>query len=101
MTGWESDVAAWRLYFDPRNAIDVYGKRRPGLYLELYGTPKYNYAGSQEYSEPTVMMTGSPKDKRGNGSALHSKAIKTREEFIAYAKQQSTRLVQPTKITLR
>src|SRR5690349_1285002 len=28
--GWESELAAWRLYFDARNAIDLYGKRRPG-----------------------------------------------------------------------
>ncbi|MGH9969511.1 MAG: DUF4861 family protein [Pyrinomonadaceae bacterium] len=41
--GWESDTAAWRLYFDQRNAIDLYGKRRPGLYLELFGAPEYDY----------------------------------------------------------
>ncbi len=26
--GWESERAAFRIYFDPRNAIDIYGKRR-------------------------------------------------------------------------
>src|SRR5437763_341015 len=26
-----------------RNAIDLYGKRRPGLYLELFGAPEYDY----------------------------------------------------------
>jgi hypothetical protein len=41
--GWESDITAWRLYFDKRNAIDLFGKRRPGLYLELFGTPEYDY----------------------------------------------------------
>jgi len=41
--GWESDLTAWRVYFDPRNAIDLFGKRRPGLHLELFGTPEYNY----------------------------------------------------------
>ncbi len=41
--GWESDINAWRIYFDKRNAIDLYGKRRPGLYLELFGQPEYNY----------------------------------------------------------
>jgi len=29
--GWESEATAWRIYFDKRNAIDVWGKRRPGL----------------------------------------------------------------------
>ena len=41
--GWESEVTAWRIYFDKRNAIDLYGKRRPGLYLELFGSPEYVY----------------------------------------------------------
>src|SRR5256884_3880792 len=41
--GWESEAAAWRVYFDKRNAIDVWGKRRPGLYLEMFGAPEYAY----------------------------------------------------------
>ncbi len=41
--GWESELTAWRLYFDARNAIDLYGKRRTGLYLERFGAPEYDY----------------------------------------------------------
>ena len=41
--GWESEATAWRIYFDKRNAIDVWGKRRPGLYLEIFGAPEYVY----------------------------------------------------------
>ncbi len=41
--GWESDVSAWRLYFDRRNAIDLFGKRRPGLYLDTFAVPGYDY----------------------------------------------------------
>jgi unsaturated chondroitin disaccharide hydrolase len=41
--GWESETTAWRIYFDQRNAIDVWGKRRPGLYLEMFGAPEYVY----------------------------------------------------------
>jgi unsaturated chondroitin disaccharide hydrolase len=40
---WESEASAWRIYFDKRNAIDFYGKRRPGLYLEMFGAPEYVY----------------------------------------------------------
>ena len=29
-----------RVDFDKRNAIDFYGKRRPGLYLEMFGAPE-------------------------------------------------------------
>jgi unsaturated chondroitin disaccharide hydrolase len=41
--GWESEQTAWRIYFDKRNAIDLYGKRRPGLYLDLFASPEYVY----------------------------------------------------------
>ena len=41
--GWESEETAWRIYFDKRNAIDLFGKRRPGLYLDLFASPKYVY----------------------------------------------------------
>lgn len=41
--GWESDLTAWRIYFDKRNAIDLFGKKRPGLYLEMFGTPDWDY----------------------------------------------------------
>src|SRR5712664_1991174 len=41
--GWESEANAWRIYFDKRNAIDLWGKRRPGLYLEMFGAPEYVY----------------------------------------------------------
>src|ERR1035438_9603956 len=41
--GWESEDIAWRIYFDKRNAIDIYGKRRPGLYLDVFAAPEYVY----------------------------------------------------------
>jgi unsaturated chondroitin disaccharide hydrolase len=41
--GWESEQTAWRIYFDKRNAIDLYGKRRPGMYLDLFAAPEYIY----------------------------------------------------------
>jgi unsaturated chondroitin disaccharide hydrolase len=41
--GWESERAAWRLYFDARNAIDLYGKKRATLLLQRFATPEYDY----------------------------------------------------------
>ena len=41
--GWESETTAWRIYFDRRNAIDLWGKRRPGLYLDVFASPEYGY----------------------------------------------------------
>ena len=41
--GWESDKNAWRIYFDPRNAIDLYGKRRALLMLKRFATAEFDY----------------------------------------------------------
>ncbi len=41
--GWESERTGWRLYFDQRNAVDLFGKRRPGLHLETFASPGYDY----------------------------------------------------------
>jgi unsaturated chondroitin disaccharide hydrolase len=41
--GWESDKNAWRIYFDPRNAIDLYGKRRSMLLLKRFAEPEFDY----------------------------------------------------------
>jgi unsaturated chondroitin disaccharide hydrolase len=62
--GWESEAYAWRIYFDARNAIDLYGKRRPGLYLELFGSPEYDYheespAGRDVYKIGEALGIGS------------------------------------------
>ena len=41
--GWESERIAFRIYLDPRNAIDIYAKRRPSLQLNMYASPDYTY----------------------------------------------------------
>jgi hypothetical protein len=41
--GWESENIAFRVYFDPRNSIDIYGKRRRSLQLQMYAVPEYPY----------------------------------------------------------
>ncbi len=41
--GWESEKNAWRIYFDPRNAIDLYGKRRSMLLLRRLAEPEFDY----------------------------------------------------------
>jgi unsaturated chondroitin disaccharide hydrolase len=41
--GWESERVAFRIYFDARNAIDLYGKRRPTLQLAMFASPDYAY----------------------------------------------------------
>lgn len=41
--GWESERAAWRIYFDQRSAIDLFGKRRDALALSIFGQAEYDY----------------------------------------------------------
>ncbi len=41
--GWESEIIAYRLYLDERNAIDLLGKRKPGLYWNYIGTSGVDY----------------------------------------------------------
>jgi len=41
--GWESERAAWRIYFDQRSAIDLFGKRRDALALSTFGQAEYDY----------------------------------------------------------
>ncbi len=40
--GWESDKVAFRFYLDWRNAIDVFGKRTPGIVLPFVGVDGYD-----------------------------------------------------------
>lgn len=47
--GWESDRVAWRLYFDKRNAIDLYGKHQHTLSLDYYAKPRVVYHNESPY----------------------------------------------------
>ncbi|HSV15628.1 MAG TPA: DUF4861 family protein, partial [Tepidisphaeraceae bacterium] len=54
--GWESEDIAWRIYFDKRNAIDIYGKRRPGMYLDLFASPEYVYHLESPFGRDIFMV---------------------------------------------
>ncbi|MGA9117038.1 MAG: DUF4861 family protein [Bacteroidota bacterium] len=41
--GWESSLIGYRLYLDGRNAVDVQGKRQPGLYWKWIGATETDY----------------------------------------------------------
>jgi unsaturated chondroitin disaccharide hydrolase len=57
--GWESDRIAFRLYFDARNAIDIYAKRRPVLQLALYASPGYGYHDESPLGRDIFQVGGS------------------------------------------
>jgi hypothetical protein len=41
--GWESELIGYRLYLDERNAIDIQGKRIPGLQWKFIGSSGVDY----------------------------------------------------------
>lgn len=41
--GWENATIGWRIYFDGRNAVDIWGKRTAELFMERLGTSDENY----------------------------------------------------------
>ena len=40
--GWENDKVAFRLYFDTRNTVDIYGKRISGMVMDTVGANPAN-----------------------------------------------------------
>jgi unsaturated chondroitin disaccharide hydrolase len=56
--GWESDRVAFRLYFDQRNAIDLYGKTRPMLLLDRFATPGYVYHNASPDGRDVYLVGG-------------------------------------------
>ena len=80
--GWESKRESFRLYFDKRNAIDLYGKPRPTLQLERYATPGYiyhNYSpdGRDIYLVADALGIGAP-GAWVNGEAQHISEVDNR-----------------------
>jgi hypothetical protein len=47
--GWESELTGYRLYLDERNAIDIQGKRIPGLYWNFIGSSGVDYQADAEW----------------------------------------------------
>ena len=73
--GWESDRAAYRLYFDSRNAIDVYAKRRYTLQLPMFATPDYNYHAESPDGRD-IFRVGSTLGLGGVGALVDGKVVR-------------------------
>lgn len=76
--GWESEATAWRIYFDQRNAINLYGKRRPGLYLELFGSPEYDYHEESPFGRD-IYKIGDALGLGSIGALVDGKAVRVSE----------------------
>ncbi len=47
--GWESESMGYRVYLDARNAVDLLGKRKPGLYWNWIGTSGTDYQADADW----------------------------------------------------
>ena len=72
--GWESEQTAWRLCFDRQIAIEVYGKSRPGLYLDLLPSP-YDSARSESPFGPQLIAVGRALGVAGLGALVDGNAM--------------------------
>ena len=73
--GWESQQNAWRLYFDQRNAIDLYGKERHSLLLKTFATPEYDYHSVSPYGRD-IYKIGDALGIGAVGAWVDGKAVK-------------------------
>jgi hypothetical protein len=76
--GWESDRIAFRLYFDPRNAIDIYAKKRPTLQLTMYASPSYGYHDESPDGRD-IFQVGSSLGIGGVGAIIDGKLVRVAE----------------------
>ena len=76
--GWESEQTAWRIYFDKRNAFDLYGKRRPGLYLDVFSAPEYVYHQESPFGRD-IYGTGKALGPTGIGAIVNGKVTSVAE----------------------
>ena len=73
--GWENDVDAFRIYFDARNGIDLYGKIRPTLQLRKIGSPDYLYYDESPEGRD-IFKVGTSMGIAGVGILVNGQAVK-------------------------
>jgi unsaturated chondroitin disaccharide hydrolase len=72
--GWESEQAAWRICFDRRSAVEVYGKSRPGLYLDLLPSRDDSIPSGSPFG-PRLIGVGKALGIAGLGALVDGKAM--------------------------
>jgi unsaturated chondroitin disaccharide hydrolase len=73
--GWENDVDAFRIYFDKRNGIDLYGKVRPSLQLRKIGSPDYLYYDESPEGRD-IFKVGASMGIAGAGILVNGQTVK-------------------------
>jgi hypothetical protein len=80
--GWESDKVGFRFYLDQRNAIDVFGKKTPGIVLPFVGVDNY-----ETYHHPAIW--GMDNMKVGSALGIGSIAVWDGKQAVRVEKTDS------------
>lgn len=54
--GWESDRVGWRMYFDERNAFDMWGKKQHAMLLDYFALPGVDYHSESPLGRDTYKI---------------------------------------------
>lgn len=79
--GWESDMIAFRTYWDPRNPVDVFGKTEAILSLEQFAETKHNYHMHSKWGQD-ILKVGKALGVGGYGAFIDNKV-----EKVSYTKR--------------
>lgn len=81
--GWESDKAAYRLYLDDRNAVDLFGKRKPDPILQDIGQGVANYNDMHADWGADIYQVGASLGLGGLGEVRDGKAAQMGPSTVA------------------
>jgi hypothetical protein len=54
--GWESDRVGWRMYFDERNAFEMWGKKQHAMLLDYFALPGVDYHSESPLGRDTYKI---------------------------------------------
>ena len=92
--GWESDKAAYRLYLDDRNAVGLFGKKKPGTVLQDIGQGKTDYADLHADWGADIYQVGASLGLGGLGEVRSGKAAEIGPSAIDATVRAGTVLAQ-------
>ena len=97
--GWESDKVGYRLYLDPRNVVDIYGKKVTTPILQSIGQNVGDYHSMNDWGQD-IFQVDQSLGMGGLGRVVDGKAVQIGSSTIAAAAVtdpiSATALVQST-----
>ena len=86
--GWESDRVGYRLYLDARNAIDIFGKKRPEPVLGRIGIGRDDYHAMADWGMD-IFKAGATVGVGGLGTLRNGRAVQLGPSRITASVEES------------